>query len=278
MTVGAEIGTFIWSVLCIHPSPIPPFLAIFNTHKVDNHDDCNSFLEKRLDLVSLFSCDITSSISWSFCCNALSYSASCWQLCQICCYPFLFRFERFLHLFVSAHHRSSYWTWLPFHLRVVILWQVPPAFVLAHCVNRPGYGPVGSTAQIYCQDSTISTHQVCEYPDSTISKEWQMIMTLNRKLLEKQREEPLCFIWGAHRSIFFTMSMVLLVLEIVQPCLHIFGFNNFSLDWQTDKLTDGLNRFLNSFTHVHAGVTSKSIVVNKCGSSTLAPLHSLGHF
>ena len=85
VTVGAEIGTFIWSVLCTHPSPIPPFLAIFNTHKVDNHDDCNSFLEKRLDLVSLFSCDITSSISWSFCCNALSYSASCWQLCQICC-------------------------------------------------------------------------------------------------------------------------------------------------------------------------------------------------
>ena len=101
-------------------------------------------------------------------------------------YPFLFRFERFLHLFVSAHHRSSYWTWLPFHLRVVILWHVPPAFVLAHCVNRPGYGPVGSTAQIYCQDSTISTRQVCEYPDSTISKEWQIIMTLNRKLLESR--------------------------------------------------------------------------------------------
>ena len=59
-------------------------------------------------------------------------------------------------------------------------------FVLAHCVNRPGYGPVGSTAQIYCQDSTISTRQVCEYPDSTISKEWQMIMTLNRKLLESR--------------------------------------------------------------------------------------------
>ena len=100
--------------------------------------------------------------------------------------PVPFRFERFLHLFVSAHHRSSYWTWLPFHLHVVILWHVPPAFVLAHCVNRPGYGPVGSTAQIYCQDSTISTRQVCEYPDSTISKEWQMIMTLNRKLLESR--------------------------------------------------------------------------------------------
>ena len=62
--------------------------------------------------------------------------------------PVPFRFERFLHLFVSAHHRSSYWTWLPFHLHVVILWHVPPTFVLAHCVNRPGYGPVGSTAQI----------------------------------------------------------------------------------------------------------------------------------
>jgi len=34
-------------------------------------------------------------------------------------------------------------------------------------------------------------HQVCEYPDSTISKvltilKWQMITTLNRKLLEKE--------------------------------------------------------------------------------------------
>ena len=95
-------------------------------------------------------------------------------------YPFLFRFERFLHLFVSAYHRSSYWTWLPFHLHVVILWHVPPTFVLAHCVNRPGYGPVGSTAQIL--------------PGLYHIHIWQTIMTLNRKLLEKQREEPLCFL------------------------------------------------------------------------------------
>ncbi len=38
----------------------------------------------------------------------------------------------------------------------------------------------------------IDMHQVREYPDSTISKvltelKWQMIMTLNRKPLEKQR-------------------------------------------------------------------------------------------
>ena len=140
-------------------------------------------------------------------------------------YPFLFRFERFLHLFVSAYHRSSYWTWLPFHLHVVILWHVPPTFVLAHCVNRPGYGPVGSTAQIL--------------PGLYHIHIWQTIMTLNRKLLEKQREEPLCFLWGTHRSLFFTMSMVLLVLEIIQPCLRnsdltIFHWTDKLTNWQMD--------------------------------------------
>ena len=99
------------------------------------------------DLVSLFSCDITSSISWSFCCNALSYSASCWQWCARFAVPVPFPREiPTLVCFCSSSllllHMASISS---AHCR---FWQVPPAFVLAHCVNHPGYGPVGSTIQI----------------------------------------------------------------------------------------------------------------------------------
>ena len=47
--------------------------------------------------------------------------------------------------------------------------------------------------------SIVDMHQVREYPDSTVSKvltvlKWLTIPTLNRKQLEKQRVEPLCFL------------------------------------------------------------------------------------
>ena len=50
--------------------------------------------------------------------------------------------------------------------------------------------------------------QVCEHPDSTISKvltviKWRMIMTLNRKLLEKQRVQNQFDSYEVHIGHFF---------------------------------------------------------------------------
>ena len=83
------------------------------------------------------------------------------------------------------------------------------------------YGPVGQTVQIMPGlHRIIDMRQVREYPDSTISKvltelKWQMIMTLNRKLLEKQRVQNRFASYEVNIGHFFTMSMLLLVLEIV---------------------------------------------------------------
>ena len=51
-------------------------------------------------------------------------------------------------------------------------------------------------------------HQIREYPDSTISKvftvlKWRMIMTFNRKLLEKQRVENHFTSYEVHIDHFF---------------------------------------------------------------------------
>ena len=54
----------------------------------------------------------------------------------------------------------------------------------------------------------MDTHQVCEYLDSTISKEltilrWWMITTLDRKLLGKQRVENCFAYYEVHMVTFF---------------------------------------------------------------------------
>ena len=126
-------------------------------------------------------------------------------------------------------HQTSSWLWL--------VWTNSPVF------TPPRYGPVGTTVQmmprLHCIWSIVDTCQVREYPDSTISTvlKWQMIMTLNRKLLKEQRVEPLCFLWG-HTGDFFAMSMLLLVLQIIQPCLYS-GLKVFTglTNWQTDRWT-----------------------------------------
>ena len=54
---------------------------------------------------------------------------------------------------------------------------------------------------------------------------------------------------------FFTMSMLLSVLEIVLSVFRfkIFHRNDKLTNWQTDKLTDGQNQLLNPFAHAHTG-------------------------
>ena len=73
-------------------------------------------------------------------------------------------------------HQNPSWLWL--------VWTNSPVFTLT------GYRLVGTTVQIMPRLHRImDTHQVCKYPDSTISKilKWWMITTLNREVLEKQR-------------------------------------------------------------------------------------------
>ena len=70
----------------------------------------------------------------------------------------------------------------------------------------------------------MDTCQVCEYPDSTMSKvlnilKWWMITTLNRNLLENQRIQNYFASYEVHIG-HYTMSMLLSVLEIVSPCLY----------------------------------------------------------
>ena len=65
----------------------------------------------------------------------------------------------------------------------------------------------------------MEMRQVHEHPDSTISTalKWRMITTLNRKLVEKQRVQNRFAYYEVHigHFYFFTMSMLLSVLEIV---------------------------------------------------------------
>ena len=66
----------------------------------------------------------------------------------------------------------------------------------------------------------MDMRQVREYPDSNIFKaltvlKWRMITTLNRKLLEKQRVQNCFASYEVHIGHFFTISLLLSVLEIV---------------------------------------------------------------
>ena len=80
--------------------------------------------------------------------------------------------------------------------------------------------------------------QVCECPDSTISKvltvlKWQMITTLNRKLLENQRVQnrfASCVVHIAH--FFYNVNGTVSFGN--RLTLSIFRFKNFS----PDKLTN----------------------------------------
>ena len=75
-------------------------------------------------------------------------------------------------------HQTPSWLWL--------VWTNSPVFTLT------GYRLVATTAQIMPRlHHIMDTHQVREYPDSTISKiltllKWQMITTLNREVLESR--------------------------------------------------------------------------------------------
>ena len=87
----------------------------------------------------------------------------------------------FCHKLTFYLHPTLSWLWL--------VGTNSPVF------TPPGCEQVGTTVQIipgrHHTQSIMDVHQVREYPDSTISKvltmsKWQMITTLNRKLLEKQ--------------------------------------------------------------------------------------------
>ena len=65
----------------------------------------------------------------------------------------------------------------------------------------------------------IDMCQIGEYLDPIISKvltvlKWQMIKTLNRKLLEKQRVQNSFASYEVYIGHFFTMSVLLLVFDI----------------------------------------------------------------
>ena len=36
--------------ICLMHMPLPPFLLIFNTHRVDKHDNCHGFLEASMNV------------------------------------------------------------------------------------------------------------------------------------------------------------------------------------------------------------------------------------
>ena len=79
----------------------------------------------------------------------------------------------------------------------------------------------------------IDMGQIRKYPDSTISKvltvlKWWMIMTLNRKLLEKQRVQNRFAFYEVHRSLFY--NVITTVSFGNRLTLSIFRFQNFSLD------------------------------------------------
>ena len=123
----------------------------------------------------------------------------------------------FIKLAFYLHHTPPFWLWL-----VCTTVQIMPGL---HRITN--------------------TCQVREYPDFTISKvltvlKWKMIMTFNRKLLEKQRVENHFASYEVYIGHFFLQCQILLsVLEIVKTCLHS-DFKFFSLDrltdWQTEKM------------------------------------------
>ena len=96
--------------------------------------------------------------------------------------------------------------------------------------------------------SIMDTHQVREYPDSTISKvlivlKWRMITTLNKKLLEKHRVQNLFASYEVHIGQFLYN-----VNATVSLTLSKFRFKIFHrTDKLRTKLTDGKNQLLNLF-------------------------------
>ena len=92
--------------------------------------------------------------------------------------------------------------------------------------------------------------QVCEHPDSTISKvltviKWRMITTLNRKLLEKQRVQNRFDSYEVHIGHFFYNVNATVSFG---NCLNLstLRFKKFSPDLQTEQL-------LNPFAHACVG-------------------------
>jgi len=93
--------------------------------------------------------------------------------------------------------------------------------------------------------------QVHEQLDSNISKvltvlQWWIIMTFNRKLLEKQRVQN-CFASDEVHigHFFYNVNATVSFGNHLHSDLKIF--------YRTDKLTDGQNKLLNPFTHARAG-------------------------
>ena len=104
-------------------------------------------------------------------------------------------------------HQTPSWLWL--------VWTNSPVF------TPPGYRPVGTMVQIipglHC---IMDMRQVRQYPDCSIYKilsvlKWWMITTLYWKLFKKQRVQNRFASYEVHTGHFFTMSMLLSVLEIV---------------------------------------------------------------
>ena len=97
----------------------------------------------------------------------------------------------------------------------------------------------------------MNTCQVCEYLESTISKvlTWQIIATLNRKLLEKQKVQNHFAFYEVHIGHFFYNVKT----TVSFGNLSVFRFKDFSPDKLTNKLTEGQNQLLNPFAHVRGG-------------------------
>ena len=116
---------------------------------------------------------------------------------------------------------------------------------------------VGTTVQIMPRlHHIMDTCQVGEFPDSTISKvltvlKWQMITTFNRKLLEKQRVQNHFASYEVHIGPFFyNVNATVSFWNCLT--LSIFRFQNFSLDWQTDRQPKPIAEPLRACAH---GVT-----------------------
>ena len=100
--------------------------------------------------------------------------------------------------------------------------------------------------------SIMDTHQVREYPDSTISEilivlKWRMITTLNRKLLEKHRVQNRFASYEVHIGQFLYNVNATVSFG---NCLTLSKFRFKIFHWTdklTTKLTDGKNQLLNPF-------------------------------
>ena len=71
---------------------------------------------------------------------------------------------------------------------------------------------------------------------------------LNRKLLEKQREQNCFGSYEVHIGHFFYSVNATVSFEIVEPCLYS-DFKFFT--GLTDRQTERQNRLLNPFAHAH---------------------------